>query len=212
VRATARGVALAGILPALALAAGCAGVRARAPRPPQVGAIERGVASWYGPPFHGRRTANGERYDMHQLTAAHRTLPFDTLVEVRNLDNGRAVRVRINDRGPHVKRRIIDLSRAAADEVGMLGPGTAQVEVVVLGRAAAPDGFYTVQVGAFGEAERARALCDELRGRYPEATVADDGAWHRVRLGEFPFRGDAERLQAELAGLGFPALIIRLDS
>lgn len=94
--------------------------------------IERGVASWYGEAFHGRSTANGERYDMHRLTAAHRTLPFGTVVEVRNLDNGRSVRVRINDRGPFVRGRIIDLSYAAAREIEMIGPGTARVELVLV--------------------------------------------------------------------------------
>ena len=195
----------------LLLAAGCATVGGREPREPAIGSIERGVASWYGDPFHGRRTASGERYDMHRLTAAHRTLPFDTLVEVRNRDNGRAVHVRINDRGPHVKRRVLDLSYAAAVELEMLGPGTARVEILVLGRVPAADAFYTVQVGAFGEAGRARTLCDELRGRYPETTVEADGAWHRVRLGQFPYRRDAESLQRELVDLGFAALVVRVE-
>ncbi|HUP42848.1 MAG TPA: septal ring lytic transglycosylase RlpA family protein, partial [Thermoanaerobaculia bacterium] len=91
---------------------------------PQV--IESGRASWYGPKFHGRRTANGERYDMHHLTAAHPTLPFGTLLEVRNLDNGRVCLVRVNDRGPFAKGRILDVSFAAAKELGMVGPGTAR--------------------------------------------------------------------------------------
>ena len=91
-----------------------------------------GVASWYGPGFHGRRTANGEIYNMNIMTAAHKTLPFDTIVRVTNLDNGLSVVVRINDRGPFVKGRIIDLSRSAAEEIGMIGPGTAQVQLKIL--------------------------------------------------------------------------------
>jgi rare lipoprotein A len=90
-------------------------------------AIERGRASWYGEPFHGRRTASGEIFNMHGLTAAHKTLPFGTRLRVRNLANGQEVAVRINDRGPHVRGRIIDLSRAAAAQVGLLHTGTATV-------------------------------------------------------------------------------------
>ncbi|MBC5764919.1 septal ring lytic transglycosylase RlpA family protein [Ramlibacter sp. GTP1] len=92
---------------------------------------DRGVASWYGPRFHGRRTASGERFDMHALTAAHPTLPFGTVVRVENPDDGRSVEVRINDRGPHIKQRIIDLSRAAARALGMLDAGGGLREVVL---------------------------------------------------------------------------------
>lgn len=91
------------------------------------------MASWYGEPYHGRRAANGEIYDMNKMTAAHRTLPFDTLVDVLNLDNQQAVQVRITDRGPFVDGRIIDLSRAAAQQISMLGPGTAKVRLKVVG-------------------------------------------------------------------------------
>lgn len=89
--------------------------------------LARGKASWYGPRFHGRRTASGERYDQHALTAAHRTLPFGTLVRVRSLVNGREVDVRINDRGPFTRGRVIDVSRAAAEQLGMLGIGVKDV-------------------------------------------------------------------------------------
>lgn len=92
-----------------------------------------GVASWYGPGFHGRLTANGERYDMYAMTAAHKTLQFGTKVKVTNHDNGKSVVVRINDRGPFVGGRVIDLSRSAADAIGMVGPGTAPVTVEVVG-------------------------------------------------------------------------------
>lgn len=93
--------------------------------------FERGGASWYGPGFHGRRTANGERYDMNAMTAAHRTLPFGTLVRVHSLVNGRDVEVRINDRGPYSGKRVIDVSRAAAEELGMLGMGFKEVVLLV---------------------------------------------------------------------------------
>ena len=101
-------------------------------KPAPIGLNESGIASWYGDPYHGRRAANGEIYDMEKLTAAHRTLPFGTWVRVKNLSNGRTVEVRIQDRGPFVHRRIIDLSRAAAREIEILGPGTAKVRLTVI--------------------------------------------------------------------------------
>lgn len=93
--------------------------------------VGRGLASWYGPGFHGRRTANGEKFDMHQLTAAHPTLPFGTIVRVQSLVNGRSVDVRINDRGPFIKRRVIDLSRAAAQALGLIEARTSTKPVVI---------------------------------------------------------------------------------
>ena len=191
------------------LLAGCATGRRRT-GPPPVGSVERGVASWYGPGFHGRRTASGEIYDQEALTAAHQRLPFDTLVEVRSLDTGQAVRVRINDRGPFVRRRVIDLSHAAADAIGMVGPGTAPIELRILAYdAPRSDGsVYAVQVGAFADPARARDLCDELRGRWPEAEVESDGVWSRVRIGRFAGRLQAEALRRELAALGLQALIV----
>lgn len=94
---------------------------------------QRGTASFYGPGFDGRQTASGEIFDMDDMTCAHRTLPFGTILLVQNLDNGREATVRVNDRGPYVGGRIIDLSRAAADEIGMLGAGTAEVLLRVVG-------------------------------------------------------------------------------
>ncbi len=101
----------------------------------QPGYTQEGIASWYGPNFHGKRTADGEIYNMYAHTAAHKTLPFNTIVRVINLNNGRSTIVRINDRGPFVKNRIIDLSYAAARDLGMIGTGTAPVKIVVLGNA-----------------------------------------------------------------------------
>lgn len=134
------------LLPALAALQGCAIPLAKAPDAPAPGSapegvapstdpepFERGVASWYGLPFHGRRTANGERFDMNALTAAHKTLPFGTLVKVRSLVNGREVVVRINDRGPFTPGRIIDLSHAAAKAIGLLGIGTKRVSLTLVG-------------------------------------------------------------------------------
>lgn len=118
----------------LLLISGCSLVTRPTPPPsfPETGQTETGIASWYGPGFHGRTTANGETYDMEAMTAAHKTLAFGTMVRVDHLDNGRSVRVRINDRGPFVDGRIIDLSRRAARELDMLGAGIARVRVIVV--------------------------------------------------------------------------------
>ena len=114
------------------LASGCASKRAPSGSWDAAAREERGQASWYGDPYHGRTTASGEIYDMNDLTAAHRTLPFGTRVEVTNLNNGRSVVVRINDRGPFKKGRIIDLSRSAARELDMIEAGVVPVKVVLL--------------------------------------------------------------------------------
>src|SRR5258705_1486802 len=127
-----RGWAWGGAACALVVAGGCALFRAPQP-PPLVDGVQVGVASWYGPGFHGNRTANGEIYDQYELTAAHPSLPLGTHVVVTNLANSRAVEVRINDRGPFVDGRAIDLSYAAARTIGMIGPGTARVRIEVLG-------------------------------------------------------------------------------
>lgn len=205
-----RVAASAALLAALALAVACTSARPR----PSSRPFERGYASWYGGKFHGRHTASGEVFDTHRLTAAHRTLPFGTLVEVTNLDNGRTVRVRINDRGPFVRGRVIDLSYAAAREIGMIGPGTARVELAIVAEAeAVPEAlaalpFYTVQLGAFVDPGRAAALADQVAADFPAVTVRSDGTWHRVQVGEFTDRRTAERLRRELAGHGLAALVV----
>lgn len=110
---------------------GCGGKKRPSTTPSPRDYVEEGIASWYGKPYHGRTTASGERYDMHALTAAHRTLPFQTMVKVTNLENRRTVVVRITDRGPFVKGRIIDLSRAAAKQLGMVERGIVRVRIEV---------------------------------------------------------------------------------
>jgi peptidoglycan lytic transglycosylase len=169
--------------------------------------FERGIASWYGTKFDGRRTASGERYDMTELTAAHPTLPFGTRVGVRNTRTGREVVVRINDRGPFSKNRIIDLSYAAAREVGVVGPGTASVELYRVPATGAPPRF-TVQVGAFSEPEQAVMLHREIAGIYPEAVVDSDGTWNRVQIGAFDSRDQAESLRRELAAIGISSIVV----
>jgi rare lipoprotein A len=128
----ARAAALGAIVVGLAFAPGCGPKRAPEPDPVRRGWTQEGIASWYGKPYHGRKTASGERYDMHELTAAHRTLPFGTRVRVVRLDNGRDVVVRITDRGPFHEGRIIDLSKRAAREIGLIEPGTARVRIEVV--------------------------------------------------------------------------------
>lgn len=173
------------------------------------GWTQNGVASWYGPDFHGRLTANGEVYDMHGLTAAHKSLPFDTVVEVENLDNGRTVHVRINDRGPFVRGRVIDLSYTAAEKIDMIGPGTARVRLRVIGAVELPEGRYTVQVAAFSDPASARALADRLRG-YPEVRVRSKGGVHRVLVGTFEKRKKALKLAKKLARAGHQTYV-RVD-
>ena len=193
----------------LLLTAACSGNRKpSSSAPPTFGVpIERGVASWYGPRFNGKQTANGERYDMNALTAAHPSLPFGTKIGVRNTRTGREVVVRVNDRGPYSKNRIIDLSYAAAREVGVVGPGTASVEIYVVPASGLPARF-TVQVGAFSENEKAVSLQRDVVRLYPEAVVDADGTWNRVQIGAFDNRDQAESLRRELAALGMPAIVV----
>jgi rare lipoprotein A len=167
---------------------------------------EKGIASWYGEPYHGRRTASGEVYDMHAFTAAHRSLPFGTVVEVRRRDSGAEVTVRINDRGPFIAGRIIDLSYAAAKRVGLDVDGIAEVTIRVVGRkdppprAAAPpqaeveETCFWVQVGAFGEVGNARRAQEALADADERAVVLEGlDELFRVRLGPFTEVAAAER-------------------
>jgi rare lipoprotein A len=171
------------------------------------GAIERGIASWYGPGFDGRRTASGERYRRNALTAAHRTLPFGTRVQVHNLENNSTVVVTINDRGPYSHGRVIDLSYQAARELGVSISGTAEVELAILGEDP-PATRYTVQVGAFSDPDAAVALHRDLKRLYPEAYVHSDGIWNRVQVGLFTDRENAEDLRRELAAMGMSAIVV----
>jgi rare lipoprotein A len=198
------------LLPVLSglVVSGCASGRSRSQGVP----IERGVASWYGPGFHGRATASGQIYDMHALTAAHRTLPFGTVVEVRNLENGLVVRVTINDRGPFVGRRIIDLSRAAAEAIDMVGPGTARVELVAVGVEPLGGFVFAVQVGAFRELALAEELATRLSTDFPGVEIRRDEVWSRVQVGAFTTRDEARRLAARLQRLGYAAIVVPLAS
>lgn len=187
-----------------------------APTPAPSGYTEEGNASWYGAPFHGRRASNGEVYDMYKLTAAHRTLPFETTVRVTNLKNGRSTVVRITDRGPFVENRIIDLSLGAAREIELVGPGIAPVRVEVLGGVDPTSGFFTVQVGAFRERANAEQLRDRLNASYSPVFIqqydSPDGVYYRVRVGKIPGEDAARQFGEQLHDReGFTALVTRLD-
>ena len=181
------------------------------------GYVEEGNASWYGVPFHGRRASNGEIYDMYKLTAAHRTLPFETMVRVTNLSNGKSTVVRITDRGPFVENRIIDLSLAAAREIESVGPGVVPVRVEVLSPGVDPTmGFFTVQVGAFRDPANAQRLRDRLSASYSPIFIqqydSPDGLYYRVRVGKVSGEDAARQFGEQLRGReGFTPFVVRLD-
>jgi len=151
--------------------------------------VETGLASWYGPPYHNRRGANGEVYDMNAMTAAHRTLPLNSIVRVTNVSNDKSALVRITDRGPFVEGRVIDLSLAAAKELGVWRAGIAKVRLEVL-EAPAPlanGGRWCVQIGAFSDEQDAQKFKGKLARRYKTAKVLAFGSpvgdfWVRVRV------------------------------
>ena len=177
--------------------------------------VEQGVASWYGVPFNGHRTSNGEIYDMYQFTAAHRTLPFDSVVRVTNLRNGKQTEVRINDRGPFVENRVIDLSLAAARAIDMVGTGTSLVRIELISSQNPLAGFFTVQVGAFQAKENAERLRVQLSSRYSPVTIQEydspAGIFYRVRVGRVPSQEAAHQLAEQLRNEQFLPFIIRLD-
>jgi rare lipoprotein A len=184
--------------------------------PAASGYTEEGNASWYGKPFNGRRASNGEIYDMYKLTAAHRTLPFDTMVRITNLNNGKSTTVRITDRGPFVDNRIIDLSLAAAREIESVGPGVVPVRLEVLGDVDVTAGFFTVQVGAFRDRTNAERLRDRLSITYTPIFIqqydSSEGTFYRLRVGKISGEEAANDLAAQLRSKeGFTALVFRLD-
>ena len=180
------------------------------------GKTEKGLASWYGEPYHGRRTASGEIYDMHEMTAAHRTLDFGTMVKVARRDTGADVKVRITDRGPFIKGRIIDLSFAAAKKIGLDIDGVAPVKVTVIGWEAPPkkkakqakraaehpkdEICIWVQVGAFGSMDNARGAEQRLENVGETAVIIEGpGGLHRVRLGPYDKEKDAIKTLERIA-------------
>jgi rare lipoprotein A len=190
------------------------------PLPDAGGFSQRGIASWYGKEFHGKRTANGEVYDMYAMTAAHKTLPLGTHVRVRHLENKREIQVRINDRGPFVRGRIIDLSYTGAKKLDIVDSGTGPVEVIALGASVRDNtneqtfvpldyykGTFTIQVGAFGKRENAERLKSRLDETYEDVQIAPyrtgSNVFYRVRVGKYSDLNDAERNETFLVNNGF---------
>ncbi len=177
------------------------------------GFVQSGIASWYGSDFHGKKTSNGETYDMHAMTSAHKTLPLGVYVKVTNRSNGRDTVVRINDRGPFVVGRIIDLSYSAAKELRVVEGGTAPVKIEALGYLADTvkgkmtyrpppsydKGSFGIQVGAFATLENARKMADSLKKRFGVASIQEavvNGArYYRVRVGNYSSLKEAERFR-----------------
>lgn len=195
------------------------------PLPSEEGFVQVGIASWYGKKFHQKKTSSGEIYNMYDMTAAHKTLPFGTYVKVKNLSNSKELVVKINDRGPFVKQRIIDLSYGAAREIGLIGPGTARVHLIALSREVgkiksgntqktlveAKDfnrGKFTVQVGAFEKRENAERLAGRLRVIFDHVTMTPYEPYptrtlYRVRVSLSENMTEAGNIVTRLEYLGF---------
>jgi len=173
--------------------------------------VQYGIASWYGKDFHGKPTSSGEIYDMHQLTCAHNTLPLGTMVMVTNLENGRSVELKVNDRGPFVKERIIDLSYAAAQILGMYEKGTANVKVEVIGPVIEQIQRFTLQVGSFADEGNAQRLAEQLRKSFDNVHVTTmetlTQKYHRVRVGQFETREETLSTAEKLSQMGFKVLV-----
>lgn len=187
-----------------------------------ISAQERGEASWYGGKFQGRLTANGERFDTNMLTAAHKTLPFNTIVEVKNLANDKIVHVRINDRGPFIEGRIIDLSRAAASKLNMVGAGVAKVEVRIIENTSELEGNedhnaetallqhnWIIQIASFASRENAEKVVQKLNNNdfNPQLEFTSAG-YIRILLKDIS-NNDIEAVKSRLKDLGFPTVLLR---
>jgi len=199
---------------------------------PKVGWMQTGVASWYGYPYHGRQAANGEIYNMNELTAAHRTLPFGAIVKVTGVPNNESVTVRITDRGPFVGDRIIDLSRQAARRIDMIGPGTMKVRLQLIAYGPARLGAkpvieeeekapetealtgYAVQVGLFNDKNRAETLKEHLEKHYQPVTLVPrqgERVQWRVLVGDKPTEEEAELLAITLRKKVGEAFVVARD-
>ena len=206
---------------ALVLASACSvpQSKVRVPPPPVTDArvSQTGIASWYGPGFHGKATASGEIYNQNDMTAAHQTLPLGSKVMVTNMENGRSAEVLVNDRGPFAKGRIIDLSYAAAQSVDMIGPGTALVRIDVLDspvplRAIRPALDYTLQLGSFAQLENAQQLRDRIVKNFDSVMItplpSKNTTYYRVHLGNFSNRSAAEDMAKQVSQAGYSVIIM----
>jgi rare lipoprotein A len=173
--------------------------------------VQQGIASWYGKDFHGKQTSSGEVYDMYQLTCAHQTLPLGTMVMVTNLENEKSVELKVNDRGPFVKGRIIDVSYAAAKMLDMCEKGTAMVKVEVFGPVIEQVQRFTLQVGSFVDETNAQRLAEQLRKSFENVHVTtmetQTQKYHRVRVGQFDTKESALVMAEKLSQMGFNVLV-----
>jgi len=181
--------------------------------------LQSGTASWYGSKFHGKATANGETYNMNDFTAAHRTLPFNTVVKVENMENGKAVVVRINDRGPYVGDRVIDLSRRAAREIDMEHAGTAPVQILLVEEGDRPvSGLvtnkesYTVQLASFNSERDAQAFSATVSNSRVERVTFGNNTAYRVYYGVFTSITDARAAQQRLNRQGFEGFVKQAEN
>ncbi len=188
-----------------------------APVPPPVSDAvyrETGVASWYGSGFQGRTTASGETFEQNGISAAHRTLPLGTVLNVTNLDNFKSIKVRISDRGPFVTGRVLELSFGAAKELGFVSQGTARVEIECLEPVGDP-GVYTVQAAAFTEEVNAKTLRSRLQRKYETVYIiaheSNVAKFFRVLVGAYPSEEKAERIAGKLALEGLEPVVVRKD-
>lgn len=211
---------LLGIL--LLLASSCGVVRRSSP-PEASGEgaiIGSGIASWYGPNFHGKLTANGERYNMNDYTAAHKTLPFNTVVRVDNVENGKSVVVRINDRGPYIANRIIDLSRKAAQQIDMIGKGTASVRLMVVREGDRPvdvqnissEETFTIQLAAFESESEALARSRQIEGSRVEKVTIENRTIYRVYYGSYSSPEKAKSDLNKLAQKGLEGFVKQIEN
>jgi rare lipoprotein A len=175
---------------------------------------ETGTAGWYGKEYQGKKTASGEVFDMNGFTAAHRTLPLGTVIRVTNLDNFKNVKIKINDRGPFTKSRILDLSYGAAKELGFVAEGTApvQIEIVDAGREPA---LYTVQAATYTEEENARLLKFRLSKKFEVVTIVpfetNITKFYQVRVGSYASEERAEQVASKLMREGLEPIVLRKD-
>jgi rare lipoprotein A len=196
------------LLSGLLLLATCTRIRYKEPAD-----VQTGMASWYGSDFHGKTTSNREVYNMYDLTAAHRTLPFETLVIVTNLKNGKSVTVRINDRGPFVEGRIIDLSYAAANIIDAIEPGVIPVKLEIIKDSSPSRGSqkFIVQAGSFVSKKNARALKSKLeknhKGVYVTTFKTTNQTYHRVRI-KASNKEEAEKIARQLTSDGIPCYVL----
>lgn len=196
------------------------GVVPRTPSSNTLATLGEGKASWYGPNFHGKLTANGEIFDMNELTAAHRTLPFNTMVRVDNLDNGRTVIVRINDRGPYVNNRIIDLSRKAAADLGMINSGTSSVRLSLIREGDRPvttqnssgRETFTIQIASFDNREEAEVKAESITGARVEEVLMNKKTFYRVYYGIYYSVNEAKEAENKLETNGIKGFVKQIEN